>query len=100
MRYALVNDIPISWATYEEVAAVALDHLPDGLIIHVAGPTDEGVRLIDIWESERAYRLFREERLIPLLASRTSSPAISIFRDLHVRHLAAPSLPTTEGSLT
>ena len=96
MPYALVNDIPISWATYEHVAAVALDGLPYGLIIHAAGPTDEGVRMIDIWESAGAYGAFREERLIPLLAGRTSPPAISVFRDLHVRHLTALSLPPTK----
>lgn len=89
MTYALVNDIHISWATYEDVAGPALEDMPTGLIIHVAGPTDEGVRIIDIWETEQEYRSFQAERLQPLLAGRVDAPAASVFRELQVQHIVA-----------
>jgi len=90
MRYALVSDVPVSWATYEEVVRRALAAPPAGLVLHAAGPTDEGVRIIDVWENERAYRDFRVQRLLPLLEERASQPAITFFRDLRVRRLIVP----------
>jgi hypothetical protein len=55
-----------------------------GLIVHVAGPTDEGVRVIEVWTSEGAWRRFREERLAPAIAAlgRPSRPEPT-FRDVH-----------------
>lgn len=31
---------------------------PDGFIAHLAGPTDDGWRVIDVWESEEAAGAF------------------------------------------
>ena len=42
---------------------------PDGLILQLAGPTDEGFRLIDVWENERAFKRFQTERLQPAVAA-------------------------------
>lgn len=91
MTYALVSDIPVSWETYKQIADSALDDIPTGLIIHVAGPTDEGVRIMDVWETEHAYASFQEQQLQPLLAGRVDRTALSVFRELHVQHLVAPS---------
>ena len=53
MAYAVVQDVPASWADYEVVAGIG-EPLPDGLILHVAGPTDEGFRTIEVWDSREA----------------------------------------------
>jgi hypothetical protein len=58
VAYALVKDVPASWADYEALAGIG-EPIPDGLILHVAGPTDEGFRTIEIWESQEACRRFR-----------------------------------------
>jgi hypothetical protein len=63
MPYAFVEDIAASWHRYESYAA-AIAGLPPGLILHVAGPTDEGFRIIDVWESEASWQRFRSERLL------------------------------------
>lgn len=96
MAYAYVQDVASSWERYESVAAALVDPLPDGLILHVAGPTDEGVRIIDVWESEEAWQRFRSERLDPAIAA-LGGPARPepTFRDLHpeqvlLRQRAAP----------
>ena len=88
MTYALVSDIPVSWATYEDIAAGAFSDFAEGLIIHVAGPTDEGVRVIDVWESEGAYRAFVSMRLQPLFDPGEGPAPTARFRDLDVRHVA------------
>ena len=89
MTYAFVSDIPASWALYEQIAAELGGSVPDGLVIHAAGPTEEGIRIIDIWESEAAFRAFQQARLAPIIGrhvdhQRDAQPA---FRDLHADHV-------------
>jgi hypothetical protein len=38
----------------------------DGLLVHAAGQSDQGFRVIDVWESEDACRRFGD-RLMPIL---------------------------------
>lgn len=88
VSYAVVQDVPASWHDYERLSADAVEPVPIGLILHVAGPTDEGIRVIEVWEGERAWERFRVERLAPVLAAladmTTRQPR---FRDLHALHL-------------
>jgi hypothetical protein len=37
-----------------------------GVLMHVAGPTDKGWRVVDVWQSEEAFRKFAGV-LIPIL---------------------------------
>jgi hypothetical protein len=60
MSYALVEDVAASWETYARIASCLDGSLPDGLILHAAGRTDEGFRIIEVWESEEAWRRFAE----------------------------------------
>jgi hypothetical protein len=39
------------------------EQLPEGLIIHSAGPTGEGWYIYDIWESREAFQRFMEDKL-------------------------------------
>lgn len=69
MAYAVVQDVPASWEHYEPLAEAIGNPVPDGLLFHVAGPTEEGFRTIDVWESEEAWKRFREALAAePLLA--------------------------------
>jgi hypothetical protein len=88
MSYAFVQDIAASWHDYERVSAPALEPVPDGLILHVAGPTDEGFRIIAVWESEWAWERFRAERLVPAIAC-LGGPARPepTFRELRAAHV-------------
>jgi hypothetical protein len=40
---------------------------PPGLIVHTALERDGRVEIIDVWESEEAFRTFETERLIPAI---------------------------------
>ena len=92
MAYAFVQDIAASWKQYERVAVGLTDPTPDGLILHLAGPTDEGFRIIDVWNSEQAWQRFQAERLRPAVAA-LGGPARPepTFRDLHPAHLVLGS---------
>ena len=41
--------------------------LPDGCQLHIAGPTENGWRVITVWESDEAFQQFRDDKLIPAL---------------------------------
>lgn len=88
MQYAFVQDVASSWEQYEHFAAALVEPAPPGLVLHVAGPTDEGVRIIAIWESEAAWSDFRRQRLAPAIAALggPSRPAPT-FRDLRPAHV-------------
>jgi hypothetical protein len=88
MSYAFVQDVASSWEQYQHFAAALVEPAPTGLILHVAGPTDEGFRIIDIWESEQAWQDFRAQRLAPAIAA-LGGPARPepTFRDLHPAHV-------------
>src|SRR5262249_31628619 len=51
-------------------------NLPDGLISHAAGPTDEGgLLLVDVWESEEALDRFFKEHAGPAMEKVSVSPS-------------------------
>jgi hypothetical protein len=69
MAYAFVQDIASSWEQYERVAAGLTKSAPSGLILYLAGPTDEGFRIIALCETEAAFKRFQTERLQPAIAA-------------------------------
>ena len=94
MPYAFVQDVAASWEQYTRYAD-ALSEPPPGLIVHAAGPTDEGFRIIDIWESEEAWEQFRAERL-PVQAADPALPPPH-FRALRPAHVIyGASSPATD----
>jgi hypothetical protein len=86
--HAIVQDVAASWVEYERVAGAVVDATSAGLILHVAGPTDEGVRTIDVWESEAAWQRFRAERLTPAIVALGSAlrlqPSLREFHPLQL----------------
>jgi hypothetical protein len=90
VAYAFVQDVSSSWEQYERVTSALVDPAPPGLILHVAGPTDEGFRVIDVWETQEAWQRFQSERVAPAIAA-LGGPARPepTFRDLHPVHLVA-----------
>ena len=41
---------------------------PPGAIFHWAAKTDDGVRVVDVWESQDAFDKFAEEKIGPITA--------------------------------
>lgn len=96
MSYALVEDVAASWESYESFAGDIERAQPDGLILHAAGRTDEGFRIIEVWESEEAWRRFAERNDVP------SAPRF--VRELQPTHLVLgrevlnPQEPRRQGA--
>jgi hypothetical protein len=54
---------------YDQVNPKVLEggNLPDGCQLHIAGPYENGWRVITVWDSEEKFQQFREEKLIPAI---------------------------------
>ena len=101
MHYAFVEDVAASWEQYESYRALTVEPSPGGLIVHVAGPTDEGIRIICVWESEEAWLRFKADRLDPAIAA-LGGPARPqpTFRDLRAAHVVFPGGAGTTRAAT
>jgi hypothetical protein len=83
MSYVVVEDIVASWEQYQPFAEALTGAAPAGLVVHAAGPTDEGFRIVAVWESEEAWRGFAD-----LVSSAAGSPArLAVFRELRPTHV-------------
>ena len=83
---AIVMRMEAPGATVEQYDAVnaamgiTQDTPPDGLIVHMAGKTDDGVVIIDVWESEEKLNAFFESGIGEALAGagiESQPPSIS-----------------------
>ena len=63
MSYVVIEDVAASWEHYRRFAEALTGPIPAGLIVHAAGPTEEGFRIVGVWESEEAWRGFLADRL-------------------------------------
>jgi hypothetical protein len=67
--YAFCQDMPgITVEGQAELAALVPPEALDKCIAHVVGPMEGGIRMIDVWETERDYRTFMQDHLYPALA--------------------------------
>ncbi len=62
--------IEVPGMTQEQGAAVLRelglkDTPPPGQVLHIEGPMDGGLRVVDVWESQEAFDAFIRERLAP-----------------------------------
>jgi hypothetical protein len=70
MAVVVVNEIEgASQDFYDQVNPKVMPEgkLPDGCQVHIAGPTDNGWRVITVWDSDERFQQFRDETLVPAL---------------------------------
>jgi hypothetical protein len=70
MAVVVVNEIEGgSEDFYEQVNPKVMPggSLPEGCQVHIAGPVQNGWRVITVWDSEDQFQQFREEKLIPTI---------------------------------
>ena len=80
MAIVVVNEMEDgSQEMYDEVSkkVMAGGKLPDGCLVHVAGPGEKGWRVITVWESDDRFQQFRDEKLIPALREAGRADAVA-----------------------
>ncbi len=66
---------------------------PEGLVIHVAGFSDDGTfRIFEVWESREAQERFERERLMPIIEETMAAGAGSppIRQEVYDLHAVTP----------
>ena len=93
MSYAFVQDIPATWDRYHGIGDALRTAVPEGLVIHAAGPTEEGFRIIGVWHSREAWDRFRDDRLGAIFEALAGGSRIQpTYRELNVAHLLSGSV--------
>jgi hypothetical protein len=66
MAVVFIFEVPgASQKEYDEVMDRLGPSAP-GRLYHVAGPTEEGWMVVDVWETQEAFEEFLAERLLPI----------------------------------
>jgi hypothetical protein len=66
-RVGVLIEVPLMTVEQYDVVAARLGWTgedvtpPDGLVIHVAGPTSDGWRIFDLWRDEPSFRRFSSD---------------------------------------
>jgi hypothetical protein len=95
MAWGFIGELPILRDQYDRLNA-EIPEDPDGLILHTAAEHGDGMRVIDVWESEAAYRRFEEEILTPAMgragleATSEEPPPLDSYEIHSLRGPAAP----------
>jgi len=69
MAYGTIMEFDVDIETHRKIIEAVGDDPIDGLIVHAAGPSEAGVRSIDVWESKELSERFFGERLMPAMAT-------------------------------
>jgi heme-degrading monooxygenase HmoA len=95
MAWGFIGELPISREQYDRLNA-EISEDPEGLILHTAAEHGSGMRIIDVWESEAAYRRFEEETLMPAMGRaglETPSEEPPPLDSYDVHNLRGPAAP-------
>ena len=68
---------------------------PAGAISHFAAATDDGVRVVDVWETREAYERFAQEQIGPFSAEVGLNPPTLELLEVH-NHLTPGASPAEE----
>lgn len=93
MAWSFISEAPMTAEQYDELNGAIRDD-PQGLILHTASRAHGGMRIVDVWDSEDAYRRFEREELLPAMqrlgmAPPEDAPAVQGFELHNLRGRAA-----------
>jgi hypothetical protein len=84
------------------MARLGLDANPAaGGVLHVAAVTDDGVEVVDVWQTEQALNGFLEQRMLPVVGELgiTGEPEIKVV-PLHNLYAADPDIIDRIGAMS
>ena len=68
MTYAFIQDVPADREIYGKIRAKLPTRAPAGLVTHVVIEQEEGLRYVDVWETEADWARFRDEFVEPVVS--------------------------------
>lgn len=67
MAYATLMEFEVDLDTHIKIGDALGDAPVEGLILHAAGPSERGVRSLDVWERKEDSERFFTDRMLPAL---------------------------------
>lgn len=64
MTYSFIQDVPADEAMYRKIALL-LPAEPRGLVVHLVVRREQGLRYIDVWDTQTDWEAFRDEYVEP-----------------------------------
>src|SRR3978361_1263111 len=68
MTYSFIQDVPADEAIYRKIKALLPIDPPAGMVAHLVVRRDQGLRYIDVWDTEAAWRRFQDEQVEPAVS--------------------------------
>lgn len=81
--FAIVHDVAGSWHDYRHIREISEREATPGLVVHAAGPTNDGFRTVDLWRTDALWQA-QQHRFDRAVSSLAVAP---VARHFHVRHL-------------
>jgi hypothetical protein len=67
-----------------ELMGLTSGNIPQGALFHWAAKTDDGIRVVDVWESREVFDRFSQEQIGPLSQQAgVTEPPETTYRDVH-----------------
>ena len=66
MAWGFITEFPFPAEEYDRLDREVGPN-PEGLIVHIAAKSGDGMKIIDVWESKEAYDRFEQEMLMPAM---------------------------------
>jgi hypothetical protein len=87
MTVLMELEIPVAREDIEELTRRmgAAENPPDGLLVHVAVQSADGLRVVDVWDSEADFERFRETRIGPALQAMMADRGMTDPMDMEPR---------------
>jgi hypothetical protein len=73
MSYAFIRDVPFNEKQYAEIRSEIGEEIPKGLVAHLAIRRSEGLRYIDVWDTQADWERFRDQRVSPAVQKMMST---------------------------
>jgi hypothetical protein len=64
MAWGFIMDFPLPAEEYDRLDS-AVGPNPEGLLVHIAVKSGDGMKIIDVWESKEAFERFERDVIMP-----------------------------------
>ena len=73
MAWGFIMEFPVPAEEYDRLDREVGPN-PEGLIVHIAAKSGDGMKIIDVWESKEAFERFERDVMMPAAEQAGTAP--------------------------
>ena len=73
MAWGFIMEFPVPAEEYDRLDRKVGPN-PEGLIVHIAAKSGDGMKIIDVWESKEAFERFERDVIVPAAGQAGTAP--------------------------